>query len=104
MPLNSKSTNPRSFKKRNIDNSLLLCGIIWRGLMELGMIPSKARKRELRSLKSFPPKLTLMLRRKRFIVCYEKQSENTTEYLKKAKGVISLNLGGLEDNMNNCNN
>jgi len=35
-----------------------------------------------------------MPRRKRFIGYYESLSGNITEYLKREKGIISLNLGG----------
>jgi hypothetical protein len=94
--------NPKSFKKKSIENNLLSTEPIWRGLMGLDTTPLKIKKRGLRSRKSFLLKLTLMPKRKRFIGFFEKVSVNTIEYLKKEKGVISLNLGGLEDNMINC--
>src|SRR5213082_573836 len=43
-----------------------------------------------------------MLKRKRFIVYSENPFESIIGSLKKAKGIISLNLGGLEDNMVGC--
>ncbi|CAJ0747927.1 2235_t:CDS:2 [Entrophospora sp. SA101] len=49
------------------------------------------------------PKPTLMPKKRKFTGYCESLSENTTGSLKKAKGAISLSLGGLGVNMNiNC--
>jgi hypothetical protein len=87
--------NLRNFRRRSIGSSLLSIGRIWSGLTGLDMILWRIRRRELQLVKFLVPKPTLMLRRRKFIGCCGNPFESIIGSLKKAKGIINLNLEGL---------
>src|SRR5437868_213482 len=64
------------------------------------MILYRRKKNEHPYQKYLVPKPILMLLRRRFIDYYEKAFGNTIVSLRKEKGIINLNMGGLEVSMN----